>query len=130
MDRLRKFMIGRYGNDKLNLVIMAVALALSIFGMLTDISILAFIAYIFLGVAIFRTLSKNIYKRVEENRKFLNFFTPIEKRVMSDFRVLKGEKDYKYFRCTSCQQEVRVPRRKGKVEITCPRCKNTFVKKT
>ncbi len=130
MDRLRRFMIGRYGTDKLNFVAMATAFVLSIIGMLTDIYLFAIISYFILGVVIYRTLSKNIYKRVEENRKFLALYTPLETRINSTFRILKGEKYHKYFRCTSCKQEVRVPRGKGKVEITCPRCKNRFIKKT
>lgn len=40
------------------------------------------------------------------------------------------KKIYKFYTCSSCGQKVRVPRGKGKIEITCPKCRNTFIKRT
>ncbi|MCR4675383.1 MAG: hypothetical protein K5675_10245 [Lachnospiraceae bacterium] len=40
------------------------------------------------------------------------------------------KKIYKFYTCSSCGQKVRVPKGKGKIEITCPKCKNTFIKRT
>ncbi len=37
---------------------------------------------------------------------------------------------YKYFNCPNCNQKVRVPKGKGKIEITCPKCRTTFIRKT
>ena len=68
--------------------------------------------------AIFRSLSRNTYKRYQENRKFLQFFNRLKDR------------QNRYFDCPKCRQVVRVPRGKGKIAITCPRCKEKFVKKT
>ena len=68
--------------------------------------------------ALFRTFSRNTYKRYQENRKFLQFFDRLKDR------------EHRYYDCPKCRQVVRVPRGKGKIAITCPKCKERFVKKT
>ena len=40
------------------------------------------------------------------------------------------KKIYKFYTCGQCGQKVRVPKGKGKIEITCPKCRNTFIKRT
>ena len=119
---MRRFMEGRYGTDKLNMAILCAGLLCSLLasllpGVLLRL-ILTAISYVFMIVAIFRTLSRNIYKRYEENRKFLLFFQKLK------------DKDHRYYNCPRCRQQVRVPKGKGKIAITCPKCKERFVKKT
>ena len=115
---LRRFMEGRYGNDKLNNAILGTALLISILGLFIRTPLLNLIAYVLMFWAIFRTLSRNTYKRYQENRKFLQFFDRIRDR------------EHKYFDCPKCRQMVRVPRGKGKISITCPRCRKKFVRKS
>ena len=115
---LRRFMEGRYGNDKLNNTILGTALLISILGLFIRTPLLNLIAYVLMFWAIFRTLSRNTYKRYQENRKFLQFFDRIRDR------------EHKYFDCPKCRQMVRVPRGKGKISITCPRCREKFVRKS
>lgn len=118
---LRRFMQGRYGMDKLNLVILWVSVAVVVIAMfLSGIAGLIFtvLAYVLMGLAIFRTLSRNTYKRYRENRRFLLLIDRIKDR------------DHKYYTCPKCRQPVRVPKGKGKIAITCPKCKEKFIKKT
>ena len=119
---LRRFMEGRYGTDKLNMAILLTGLACSILasilpGAVTKLTFTT-VSYILMGFAIFRTLSRNIYKRYEENRKFLLFFQKIK------------DKDHRYYNCPRCHQQVRVPKGKGKISITCPKCREKFIKTT
>ena len=37
---------------------------------------------------------------------------------------------YKVFICPTCKQKLRVPRGKGKISISCPKCGTSFIKKT
>ena len=45
------------------------------------------------------------------------------------FEKLK-DREHRYYACPKCRQPVRVPRGKGKIAITCPKCKERFIKKT
>ena len=119
---LRGFMVGRYGTDRLNMAILSVGLAaslLSVFIQSPNASLVCFVlSYGMMIWAICRSLSRNTYKRYLENRKFLQVFGRLKDR------------EHRYFDCPKCRQMVRVPRGKGKIAITCPRCKEKFVKKT
>lgn len=119
---LRGFMAGRYGTDKLNMVILCVGLAaslLSVFVRFPPVNLLLFVlSYGLMIWAIFRSLSRNTYKRYQENRKFLQITGRLKDR------------QNRYFDCPKCRQLVRVPRGKGKISITCPRCHEKFIRKT
>ena len=109
---LRSFMAGRYGTDRLNMVILCTGLVASLLSMVSVSAqmnmILFVISYGMMIWAIWRSLSRNTYKRYQENRKFLQFFDRLKDR------------QHRYFDCPKCHQMVRVPRGKGKIAITCP----------
>ena len=121
---LQRFMAGRYGTDKLNTLILCVALVICVASMFIPVGlqwltlVLAALSYALVGLSIFRCLSRNTYKRYQENRKYLGFLSRLKDR------------EHKYFKCPKCRQSVRVPKKKGKIAITCPRCRERFVKKT
>ena len=118
---MRRFMSGRYGTDKLNMAILTVGLIVCLIGVFVTGAvglIFTMVSYGLMFWAIFRTLSRNTYKRYQENRKYLMFLERIKDR------------QHRYFTCPKCRQMVRVPRGKGKVAITCPRCKERFIKKS
>ena len=119
---LRNFMAGRYGTDKLGLTLLVTSLVLSLISTFVGSVLLRLILslayYVLMFWAIFRMLSRNTYARYEENRKFLRFFDQLKDR------------EHRYFCCPHCRQTVRVPRGKGKIAITCPRCREKFIKKT
>lgn len=119
---MRSFMEGRYGTDRLNMVILCAGLVASLLSMLVRQPaiglILWVLSYGLMFWAIFRCLSRNTYQRYMENRKFFQLTEQIKDR------------DHRYYACPKCRQTVRVPRGKGKISITCPRCKERFVKKT
>lgn len=117
---MQRFMTGRYGTDKLNLTILAVGVVLCLLSVLIPPAalVLTVISYGLLGWAIFRSLSRNTYKRYQENRKYLMFIDRIKDR------------QHRYYECPRCRQTVRVPKGKGKIAISCPKCKEKFIKKT
>lgn len=119
---VRRFMEGRYGSDKLNTAILTVALVLVLIYSFLPLGILKtvlwIISYILMFWAIFRMLSRNTYRRYQENRRFLQLFDCVKDR------------DHRYYNCPTCRQRVRVPRGKGKISITCPKCREKFIRKT
>ena len=119
---LRQFMAGRYGTDKLNMALLCVGLVASLISVFIRLPllnlVLTVVSYGFLITVIFRSLSRNTYKRYQENRKYLMFVQRLKDR------------EHRYFDCPRCRQQVRVPRGKGKISITCPKCREKFIKKT
>lgn len=119
---LRNFMSGRYGTDKLNMLILGIGLIASLVSMWIRVPavnlVLFVVSYGMMIWAIFRALSRNTYKRYLENRKFLQIVGRLKDR------------HNRYFDCPKCHQLVRVPRGKGKISITCPRCREKFIRKT
>ena len=119
---MQRFMAGRYGTDKLNTAILLVALVICIISGFVQVVgvnlLLTATSYALMIWAICRSFSRNTYKRYQENRKFMQLFDRIRDR------------DHRYFDCPRCRQSVRVPRGKGKIAITCPRCKEKFIRKT
>jgi len=118
---LRQFMIGRYGTDKLNTAILLAGLILCLLGMFMPPPVNLIFALLSYGLMIWsllRSFSRNTYKRYRENQKYLAFLDRLKDR------------NHRYFSCPKCRQSVRVPRGKGKIAITCPRCREKFIKKT
>ena len=119
---LRNFMAGRYGTDKLNTVILFIGVVVCLAAIFIPFPLvklgLTLVSYGLMFWAVFRTLSRNTYKRYRENRKYLMFLDRIKDR------------EHRHFECPRCHQPVRVPRGKGKIAITCPKCKEKFIKKT
>ena len=120
--KLQRFMAGRYGTDRLNMTILGVGLVACLispfFKNVTVNLLLTALSYGLMIWAIYRALSRNTYKRYQENRKFLQFFDRLKDR------------QHRYYDCPKCRQVVRVPRGKGKISITCPKCREKFIKKT
>ena len=118
----RRFMTGRYGTDKLNSLLLGLGLATCFINLFVwnDIArlILTAVSYGFMILALYRCFSRNTYKRYRENRRFLMLLDRIKDR------------QHKYYNCPRCRQPVRVPRGKGKIAITCPKCRERFVRKT
>jgi len=130
------FMAGRYGADALGrflsvcgciciLVSVAVRGKSAFFSAVFSAAALALLIWCYV-----RIFSRKVAARSEENRKYLSY----RNRFFGSFRLLKScfrqRKEYAFFRCPSCREVVRVPRGKGKIRITCPRCGYAFEKKT
>lgn len=128
-ERLQRFLYGRYGTDKLNLALLIFGLILSLIGTLVfwPATLLADALYIW---ALFRTFSRNIPARQREYAAFLRFWSPIENWLRARKVRFSQRKQYKYFKCPNCRQELRAPRGRGKIEVTCQKCHNVFRTKT
>lgn len=126
---LSRFLYGRYGVDKLNYAIFMVIIALMIINMFANQFVIYLFTLIFIAIYFFRPLSKNYSARRKENQWFLNLAKPF-KRIKAKKTQQKQNPNHKIYECPKCHQFVRIPKGKGKVEITCPKCKNIFEKRT
>lgn len=130
MNWIRRFMEGRYGGDQLSMALIILSLALTIIGQITKLALFWTISYIPLGISVFRMFSKNINKRSMENYKFAIFISPIYSRFKKFQRCIKDRRTHRFFRCPSCKTKLRLPKGKGKIIITCPKCQAKFNKRT
>lgn len=128
--KLRQFMSGRYGNDQFTLFLTIMGIILGFFGNFKYLRILYFVGMILIIYGIFRSMSKNF----EARRKELNWYLRFSEKPKADIKLLgnkiRDRKTHRYFRCKNCKTVMRVPKGRGKIEITCPKCRNKTVKKT
>ena len=132
-EKLARFMVGRNGNDQLNHFLLGLALALLViaaifkdsFGRISYITVFAL-----LGYAYFRMLSRNVYKRREENGKYMRARYKFSATMKLRKEQWIQRKDYKFFTCPSCKTTLRVPRGHGKIKIVCRKCGNSFTGKS
>ena len=128
-EKLARFMMGRYGNDYLNNVLIWSSLILLVLNIFVNNSILSLIAYVLWGYSIFRMFSRNIYLRSNENMWFMAKTKKLRHHI-SAIRKGMSDKANRYFVCPGCGQIVRVPKGRGKIEITCPSCHRHFDRKS
>ncbi len=136
-DRFRNFMRGRYGVDQLSNGLVLLFFILILIGILTRNTIFTWIALIPMILSYYRMFSKNFSKRYNENRIYTNLMSPIYDlldKIKGFFnrkiKRFKTRKEYKYFKCPNCKQELRVPRGRGEITVTCPKCKQSFDRKS
>lgn len=124
-DALSRFMYGRNGMDQLNRALLWPYLAVvllqaffreSLLGIVCEVLLWALMLLIF-----FRMFSKDLYKRREENSRYLNKVWKL-KNQRSGAKARHADKEHKYFTCKRCKAICRVPVGKGKIVITCPKC--------
>ena len=121
LNAMRRFMAGRYGHDRLNLTMLVLGCVLCFVQLLVPAPfsvVLTILSEALLILSLVRCFSRNTYKRYNENRRFLLLIDRIKDR------------SHRYYSCPKCRQTVRVPRGKGKIAITCPKCREKFIKKT
>ena len=126
MNRFRRFMYGRYGEDLLNFFIIIVALVFSFL----RFPFSYVVSWVLIGITIYRTFSKNIYKRQRENAKFMSILYKISNFFIGIKNYFSSRKHFRFYKCPECGTKMRVPKGKGKIRITCPECGTKFEKKT
>ena len=129
---LQNFLMGRNGFDSLARLTWALSLILMLLSFFGGLVGMAFelLAMVFLGYTCFRILSRNIYKRAAENSRYMRRTAGIRERLRGARMRFAQRKEYKFFKCPTCHAMLRVPRGKGKLQITCRRCGNRFSGKT
>lgn len=128
-------MQGRYGLDRLSQVMMIVGLVVVIIAafvrrpvIVSNLIYLVGIVIVILGYI--RVFSKNYQKRYNENQKFMQLTGGILRLFGKEKYMMEQRRDYRIFTCPGCKQKIRIPKGKGKIEISCPKCHTKFIKKT
>lgn len=126
-DKLYQFLQGRNGVDEMSIFLIVMSLVLLIISMILDGFLLSLISSGLLIYSYFRVFSKNIGARQAENQRYLAERERLRFKLQSLKVRLGLHKTHKYLKCRNCKKKMRVPRGKGKIEVTCPHCGEKFV---
>ncbi len=129
-EKFRQFMLGRYGTDSLNQCLNIAAIALLVLSLVTGLNLFYTLALVLWGYSIFRMMSRNISKRTAENYRFYNAKSALNNTIAQKKKEFSQRKQYHYYKCPQCGQKLRVPRGRGKIQISCPKCSKQFIKKS
>jgi ribosomal protein L37AE/L43A len=137
-----RFMQGRNGMDQLAraesgliFVLLLVSLVISMFfgnsaGAVPVLFILEILWIVLFVHMYFRVFSRNLSKRSEENRKYCNLRYGLVVKKDRRKKEWAQRKTYAFFRCPKCRQRVRVPKGRGRICITCPKCRTEFTRRS
>ena len=123
-------MIGRYGVDSLSKFMLGTAVVLLVFAMGFRNNFLNTLACLLVLLCYFRMFSRNYQKRAEDNQKFLELKGKAATFLKREKEYFEQRKTHHIYKCPSCKQKIRVPKGKGKICITCPKCHTEFIKKS
>ena len=124
--KMMEWLQGRQGPDDLAVFSMNLAIVVVVVKLFARVSWLGWVALVLIAYSMFRIQSKNLGSRARENEAFLKALGPARPWVQNPRAAWAELRAYKHVKCTSCKQRVRVPRGKGKLRVTCPRCKTKF----
>lgn len=122
-----RMMYGRNGVDQLGIATIWACLVLDVLSALLGrvIPLVGAVTYwaamALWIIAIFRMMSKNLYRRREENSRWMQLTWKLRSGAKGA-RERHADREHRYFTCKNCKTICRVPMGKGKVEITCPKC--------
>ena len=125
-NKLAHFMYGRYGTDQLYIALIVVYFGLIVANAFIGSAIISILMLGVLIFIIFRTLSRNVYKRRMENEKFMKIWKPARAKGSLEIRRIKEIKTHRFRKCPHCKKVLRLPRMRGKHTVKCPCCNKEF----
>ena len=132
---LAKLMVGRYGVDQLTNFLLIVSMVILLVATLlvrnsAVHSVLFTLAVALLVIGYYRIFSRKTSKRYEENQKYLRLRNRLTGRLRALRDRLRQSRTHRFFKCPECGVTVRVPKGKGKIKITCPKCRAKTITRT
>lgn len=114
--------------DQFGRMLFAATLVCLLLSFFVRTNVLNALALILLCYCYFRMLSRNHAKRYAENQRYLALTAGIRRKFSSWKKTNAQRKTHHIYRCPNCKQKIRVPRGKGRIAITCPKCRTEFIK--
>ena len=127
--KIQKLLVGRYAQmDRLNNMLMKSTLVLLLLNLVLPTSIAFWLAVALLIWINYRFFSKRIYPRSNENTRYILKMQQLRKKFNRAKDRVNTRKTYTFFKCPTCKQQLRAPKGKGKIKVTCSSCKQQFTK--
>ena len=124
------WMQGRYGIDELSKVVFGISIVLFLISTITSAPILPYIALMFALFLLFRCYSKNHAARTKELEAYRKIVNKPKAWVSLTIKRITNRKTTRYFKCESCKTVCSVPKGKGKIRVTCPKCRTQTIRKS
>lgn len=128
--QISRWMYGRYGADELSMAMHIAVFICLVLSFIPFFAFLSFIGALLLIADIFRTFSRNIAAR----RRELQWYLRIKKKCTDQFylrkKIWQERNTHCYFHCPHCRAMLRVPKNRGEITVTCPKCGTKTDKKT
>ena len=146
-EKIYSFQYGRYGTDEWYYFLFVLFFILWI-AELVMVAILpngaastivsasfSFLISLLIFFMLFRTMSRKIYKRRQENERYLK----IKRSILRLFKGNTSKRtksrntdtaDFIFRDCTYCGATLRLPRKTGRHQVKCPRCSQKFYVKS
>lgn len=128
-NKIRTFLSNSYGFDQLSQHIYYLAIVLFVISLFTKITILKITSLVLMIYSLYRSLSNMRSQRLRELLAYRKAQRLIKIKTKIFFLNIKDRKN-KYLVCDSCYKQLRVPRKKGKIEVTCSKCRHKFEVRT
>lgn len=129
-EKIMRFMQGRYGVDQLGSFLNSVLLVLIIVNLFIGSRLLNLFLLLLLIFSYSRIFSKNYSRCSAQNQWYLDKTSGIRKAFGKQKAYHEIKKDYHIYKCKQCGQKIKIPKGKGKIIVTCPKCGNEFQKKS
>lgn len=125
-ERMIAFMMGRNGPDNLYNFLMYTCILLIVINLFLRSFVISLLYLVMFAYALFRFMSRNLYKRQKENVTYLK----IKQKVFAPFKLMhakiRDRKTHVYKKCPSCKKVLRLPKKSGEHTVVCPCCRNRF----
>ena len=123
-------MQGRYGQDAFTRFLLGAMLACVVLNLLVGSRFLSIMAWALLVYAYFRLFSRNHAARYAENQRYLNATAKLRYWFDQQKRLKEERKYHHIYVCPKCRQKIRIPKGKGKIMVSCPKCRHEFQKRS
>ena len=130
-NAIARFMYGRNGYDELCMALYFVALVFLLLSYIPTVGfVFAILSFAVMIRSLFRTFSKNLVRRRRELERYYKIKNAPRKARQLRKNKKRDKKTHCYFKCPKCRAVLRVPRGKGEIIVTCPRCNARTEKRT
>ena len=123
---LTGFFSGRYGMDQFGCFLLIIYAVLCIFNAIFRFAVGQLFATVIAVYLLWRTMSRNYFKRRAENMKYLNIQFAIRTNIKLFFDRIKYIKTARFRKCKHCKAIIKLPNKRGKHTVRCPKCSELF----
>jgi len=133
-EKIARFMQGRYGIDQFSNFLVFSALVILVLEIFIKVPVIRSLFNILSVAAIiyayFRIFSKNHSKRYSENERYMKYYNNVRFFIAREKSHMQQRRTHHIYKCPHCRQSIRVPKGKGRIVITCPKCNTEFIKRS